>query len=337
MRILHLLASPVWSGPAEPVALLAGAQRALGHDVKIAIDRKRGSVASEELLLPQLQERGLLDEGGLELSVKSGPFAMLQDIRNLMQRQVDVVHAHFSHDHTLARVGRPKGACLVRSIHAPRSLRFTTPACDAFTVPYDAMLSLVGKRPAIVLPALVADDFKTPSDRAAVKANLSLPAAPVVGILSTFQNSRRHEVGIDAFVKLRARRSDAHLLLTSNGVNEAQVRARVLSLGLKDAVTFAGYVRTEEFPRWVQALDEVWILGLGNDYSARVAAQARACGARVVAVDEGALPRYADVLVKPEAEALAAAALEPERRELAVTPVAEIAAQVLSLYEKART
>lgn len=335
MRILHLLASPVWSGPAEPVALLAEAQRALGHDVKIAIDRKRGSVASEELLLPQLQERGLLDEGGLELSVKSNPVAMLKDIRNLMQRQVDVVHTHFTHDHTLARVGRPKGARLVRSIHAPRSLRFMTPGCDAFTVPYDALLSRVGKRPTIVLPALVSGDFKVPEDRGALKAKLGLPDKPAIGILSTFQESRRHDLGIDAFTKLRERRPDAHLVLTSNGVNEAQVRARVLSVGLKDAVTFAGYVRNEEFPRWVQALDEVWILGLGNDFSARVAAQARACGARVVAVDEGALSRYADVLVKPEADALAAAALGAERRNVPIAPVAEIAAQVLKLYEKA--
>ena len=52
MKILHLLASPVWSGPAEPVALLAAAQRALGHDVRVAIDRKRLLVSSEELALP---------------------------------------------------------------------------------------------------------------------------------------------------------------------------------------------------------------------------------------------------------------------------------------------
>ena len=41
MRILHLLASPFFSGPAESVALLALAQRALGHEVSVAVDRKR--------------------------------------------------------------------------------------------------------------------------------------------------------------------------------------------------------------------------------------------------------------------------------------------------------
>src|SRR5581483_1006165 len=137
--------------------------------------------------------------------------------------------------------------------------------------------------------------------------------------------------------KLRERRPDAHLMLTSNGVGEPEIRARVLSLGLKDAVTFTGYVPTQDFYRWVQALDEVWILGLGNDFSARVAAQARMCGARVIGVDEGALAHYADVVVAPEVDAIAGAALKPERRDVKVTSVAEAAAQVLALYERART
>ena len=37
MKILHLLASPVFSGPAEVVAQLAFAQRTQGHDVTVAL------------------------------------------------------------------------------------------------------------------------------------------------------------------------------------------------------------------------------------------------------------------------------------------------------------
>ena len=44
MRILHLLASPFFSGPAENVALLALAQARLGHEVRVAVDRKRPAV-----------------------------------------------------------------------------------------------------------------------------------------------------------------------------------------------------------------------------------------------------------------------------------------------------
>src|SRR5262245_34194601 len=103
MRILHLLSSPFWSGPAENVALLALAQRALGHEVTVAVDRLRTQVASEEPVVPRLQALALLDEGGLELSVKSSPLAVVRDAAALRRRRdVDVVHAHFSHDHLLA-------------------------------------------------------------------------------------------------------------------------------------------------------------------------------------------------------------------------------------------
>ena len=110
----------------------------------------------------------------------------------------------------------------------------------------------------------------------------------------------------------------------------------MISLGLKDAVTFAGYRPADEFPRWVQAFDEVWVLGLGNDFAGRAAAQARACGARVVAVDEGALPVYADAVVAPEPAAVADAALGAGRREVPVVPVGELAGRVLELYETVR-
>lgn len=39
MKVLHLLASPFFSGPAESLTQLALAQRALGHEVSVAVDR----------------------------------------------------------------------------------------------------------------------------------------------------------------------------------------------------------------------------------------------------------------------------------------------------------
>ena len=135
MRILHLLASPFWSGPAENVALLALAQRQAGHEVAVALDRRRTKVDAEEPAVPRFEALGLLDSGGLELSVKSPPWTVLGDMRRLRSRTLDVVHAHFTHDHLIARWARPQGAVLVRSIHAPRSLRSSLPKADAYTVP----------------------------------------------------------------------------------------------------------------------------------------------------------------------------------------------------------
>ncbi len=336
MRIVHLLASPVFSGPAEVVTQLALAQRALGHEVTIAIDRKRTQASSEELAAPRLSALGLLDERGLELSVKSTPLAMLRDVARLRALRVEVVHTHFSHDHQLVRLGRPPGAVVVRSIHAPRSLTAFTPRADVWTVPSEGLARrLVGKR-VMVLPALVDPTFVPTADRRALRVALGLPDGPLVGMISTMQPSRRHALALEALALLRQRQPTAHLVLVGDGVLEPALRAQVAALGLTQAVTFAGYQTGERFVAFVQAFDEVWIVGLGNDFSGRAAAQARACGARVVAVDEGGLGRSADVLIEPTAEALAATALTAVRRPLTLERASDVAKRLMDLLVQSR-
>ncbi|MDX2010445.1 MAG: glycosyltransferase [Myxococcaceae bacterium] len=332
MKVLHLLASPFFSGPAESLTQLALAQRARGHEVHVAVDLKRRSTAAEELAVPRLEALGLLSDVGLELSVKSSPLAVAKDIAKLKRLSVDVVHCHFSHDHLLARWGRPAGARLVRSIHAPRSLRKVMPVADAWTVPTEALARQLSGQPVLVLPPLVDARFVGPASRADVRRRLELPDVPLVGMLSTFQPSRRHDVAVAAFEQLVRRRPEAHLILLGDGALQATVDADVRRRGLSARVHFVGYQPADAFVHWVQALDEVWILGLGNDWAGRAAAQARACGVRVVAVDEGALPRFADVVVPAAPDAVANAALGAERREVVLPSPGEVAAQLDTLY-----
>jgi glycosyltransferase involved in cell wall biosynthesis len=336
MRILHLLASPFYSGPAELVARLAEAQRSLGHEVKVAVDRKRAGASAEEPAAPILAAMGLLDEG-LELSVHSTPGAVLRDVRALAARQVDVVHAHLSHDHLLARFGRPRRAALVRSVHAPRSLRFGLPRADAFTVPAPALVERIPKRPVIVLPALVGPEFQPAGDRLALRAGLGLFGSPLIGMVSTFQPSRGHSAGIAALSSLVQQRPQARLVLLGDGALEPRLRAQVGEYRLTDHVTFLGYRSGADYVRHLQALDEVWVLGLGNDWSGRAAAQARACGVRVVAVDEGALGAYADAVLPSAApEAVASASVSGVRQHKPVANVGETARAVCNLYERCR-
>jgi L-malate glycosyltransferase len=336
MKILHLLASPAYSGPCEVVAQLALAQRALGHEVTVAVDRKRKEVPSEELAVPKLEELGLLDEGGLELSVKSHPPAMLRDVRALSRRSVDVLHAHFSHDHAVAWLARPRGALLIRSLHAPRSLRWSMPGARGFTTPTAALAKQLEPLPTLVLKPLIDPAFGPPADRAALRAALGLPATGrVLGMVSSLQPSRRHELGLDAFARLKRAGSDAVLIITGDGVMHAALTARAMSLGLGDAVRFVGYQKGDAFVQWMQAMDEVWILGLGNDYSARAAAQARACGVRSVGVDEGALAAMVDQVIEPTVDAVCAAAFGA-RRALALPDPKAVADEVLALYARAR-
>jgi L-malate glycosyltransferase len=339
MRILHLLASPFWSGPAENVALLAQAQRALGHEVTVAVDRKRHDVASEEPAVPRFQQLGLLDEGGLALSVKSPPWELWSDLRSLRKRQVDVVHAHFTHDHLLARWGTPKGAIRIRSLHAPRSLRASLPEAAAYTVPASHLKAKLEPRhrPVQVLPALVDPMFAPATDRKAERKALGLEDTYLVGMISTFQPSRRHALGVETFRRYSQQRPESRLVLVGDGALVEATRAQVENLNLKDRVTFAGYQQGPAFAKWLRALDEVWILGLGNDWSARAAAQARASGVRVIAVNEGALPDHADARVEaPTVEAVLTAALSGAKSARSHPTNEHIARDLQALYEQAR-
>jgi glycosyltransferase involved in cell wall biosynthesis len=336
VKIVHLLASPFFSGPAQAVAELALAQRRLGHAVTVAVDRTRAEAPAEELAAPRVDALGLGGLAELALSVKSPPWTVLRDVARLRRVEADVVHAHFSHDHLVARLGRPSGAVLVRSVHAPRSLRWSTPSADAWTVPTAELARGLLGRPALVLPPLVGASFVPPLDRAAARRALGLAEAPTFGMVSTFKPSRRHALGLEAFARLRQRRPDARLVLIGDGALEGELRGLVARLGLDDAVRFAGYQAGAQFVAWLQTLDEVWVLGLGNDFGGRAAAQARACGARVVAVDEGALSRYADVVVAPAPDAVVEAALAGERRAVGIEAVDAVAQRVLALYGQAR-
>jgi L-malate glycosyltransferase len=337
MRILHLLSSPVFSGPAEAVALLASAQRRAGARVTVAVDTLRPGTGSEEAALPRFAALGLLDSRGLSLSTQAGPLAFLADATRLRRSGVDVVHCHASHDHFIAWLGRPAGARLVRSLHAPRSLRWSLPPVDAVTVPEASLLSQLWPGPSAVLPALVdTTRFQPPPSRRALQQALGLPTGPVVGMASTFQPSRRHAVALSAFARLRSRVKDATLVLLGDGRLEGELRAQARALGLEPSVRFPGYQTGADFVRWLQSLDELWVLGLGNDWGGRTALQARACQVRVVAAALGALPSWADVVLEDVTpEALSASALGETRRSVQLPDVDAVAEAVLALYRKA--
>jgi hypothetical protein len=105
---------------------------------------------------------------------------------------------------------------------------------------------------------------------------------------------------------------------------------------MEESVLFLGYQTQEKFVEVLKALDEVWILGLGNDHSARAAVQARACGVRILGVDEGSLGVWADEIVEPNEESILKAHRRSVRRQVVVPSKREVAEGILELYAKAR-
>ena len=155
-------------------------------------------------------------------------------------------------------------------------------------------------------------------------------------MVSTFQPSRRHDVALAAFRLVLAREPRATLVLVGDGQLGPELRARAEALGIAARVRFPGYQSGELLVRWMQAFDELWVLGLGNDEAGRSALQGRAVGARVVGVADGALPGWVDaVLPAATAEAVAGAALRDERRTVTPPDVRAVAGELLRLYARA--
>jgi len=143
-------------------------------------------------------------------------------------------------------------------------------------------------------------------------------------------------LGLRAFKALSLECPQAQFVLAGDGILENELRQEVRRLEIEERVLFLGYQPQEKFIEVLKALDEVWILGLGNDHSARAAAQARACGVRVLAVAQGALGFWADEVVEPNEESILKAHQRKGRRQVVVPSKQEEAKRVVELYIKAR-
>jgi glycosyltransferase involved in cell wall biosynthesis len=215
-----------------------------------------------------------------------------------------------------------------------------TPKADAFTVATSEMLKKATLRfpgACSILHTPMRDDaFAPPADISVLKKQLGFRGNPMVGMISTFQESRRHMLGLRAFKALSLECPKAQFVLAGDGVLENELRREVQRLEMEESVLFLGYQIQEKFIEVLKALDEVWILGLGNDHSARAAVQARACGVRVLGVAQGALGVWVDEVVEPSEESILKAHRRGGRRQIVIPSKREVAERVLELYAKAR-
>jgi glycosyltransferase involved in cell wall biosynthesis len=294
--VLQLVANRWWTGSADPALSLARGLRELGHRVLLGLPR--GGPFEE-----RARAAGFAPVEGLSLDTRLAPRSAVRDawrLRRLLRAEgVDVVHAHHSHDHWLARLTHGRAA-LVRSFHNRRSVS-GGPAARRLYRATDAVLAVSGdvaeRCRAVGIPAArvtrvdgVADvgRFLDVADGPAIRKELGLGAAPVVGCVARLGPGRGHELLLDAWALVLARRPDARLMLVGKGERRPELVARVRERGLEHAVVFAGY-RGADLPEALGAMDVFTLLGAGSDESCRAAIEAMAAARPVVAGRVGAL------------------------------------------------
>jgi L-malate glycosyltransferase len=299
VRVLELLSSAWWTGPAEPMASVARGLVERGHAVELAVETARAGN-----LRQRLRAEGFRVRDDLALSTRSGPLALVRDVRRLAAAAAgfDVLHANFSHDHLLALAAlRRRGPRrVVRTVHSSRGLargalqgaayRRTdglVAVCEAharvlaerFGVPGERVLATRGAVDAIVF---------TP-DGPDLRAELHLPSdAPVAGVVSRLKPGRRLEELVDAFARVVERVPWAKLVLVGRGEGEEALRARVAERGLLRSVLFAGYRTGDALAAAYRTFDVKVLLAEGNDGTCRALLEGMACGRPGVAYRFGA-------------------------------------------------
>lgn len=300
MRILELLSSPVWTGPAEPMASVARLLAARGHAIELAVDRRRPGDLSA-----RLRAMGFTVREDLALCTRGLPPSLLLDAARLARigPGFDVVHAHFSNDHGAAllglarRRGRPR---VVRTVHGARGLRgrFLEAAAhrrtDGLVTVCEAhareLVTRFGVAPDRVLAARGAVDAEAfRPEGPDLRAELGLaPGQPAAGIVARVKPGRRHAELVDAFRAVADALPEARLVVVGRGEGLPALRRHAAARGLAREVAFAGYRTGPELAAAYRALDVKVLLAEGNDGSCRALLEAMAAARPVVAYRFGA-------------------------------------------------
>jgi L-malate glycosyltransferase len=298
VRVLELLSSPAWTGPAEPMTSVARQLVRRGHHVEVAVDTRR-----EGDIRDRLAAEGFPPRKDLALSTKGGPVALARDLARLrsVARDFDVVHANFSHDHALAAIAVARASTrVVRTVHSSRSLADRglqgwahrhadglLAVCEAHAAILRERFRVPAERVGIARGAV--DPVTFSPDGPDLRAELGIaPDAPVAGIVSRVKPDRRHAELVDAFAGVVRRLPEARLVVVGRGEGLEDLRAHVGRSGLGDRVIFAGYRRGPELAAAYRTFDAKVLLAEGNDGTCRALLEGMACGRPGVAWAFGA-------------------------------------------------
>ena len=298
LRILHVVANRWWTGTADPALDLARALRARGHAVWFGCVRG-------DVLETYVRAAGVPLVEGLSLERTARPWRLAAQIgtlrRTLRELEIDVVHAHQTHDHWLAALAR-RGtrARLVRTLHHRRAVhagpaaRWLLGRTDALIASSEGIADRLravkaGARVTVVPGAVDAERFSLEVSGAAVRIELGLADAPAAGCVARMVPGRGHDILLRAAARLRDRLPEARVVLVGRGEGRPGLERLVRELGLGTTVVFAGY-RGADLPAVLAALDCVVFLGMGSEESCRAVLEAMAAGRPVVAAPVGAVP-----------------------------------------------
>ena len=322
--VLHTESSGGHGG--QEIRTLAEARWLLGHGWKALIACQPYSPLFAEAKAAGIPVEPVRMRGTTDLG------AVLRLRRLIRERGVSLVHTHSSVDSWLAGVAaKSLGRPVVRTRHVSIPIRrrraLVYRLADRIITSGESVRSIViaagiaPERVVTISAGVDADRFHSGVSGKAVRGELGLGAAPVVGLVANVRGSKGHNVFLEAARTVLASAPGARFLIVGDGVGFDEVSQRVRDMGLDASVHLTGFRR--DIPQIMAALDVLVLPSVRSEAIPQVIPQALAVGTPVVASTVGGSPELIrdgenGRLVPPgDARALAEAILallrEPER------------------------
>lgn len=323
LRVLHLAAGNRWTGAAAPAFAEVEALRAAGVDAHygyVGGYKLQAKLAHHDFAHP------VIEKAQNPLSFRR----TVEAIRRLVHHHgFDVLHAHLTYDHWLARFAAAGERCsLARTFHARRVLRsdpFTkslirrTSAVFVINDAFRDVPALRGRDAVFTPPPVDHRQFTPvgPDVRATYGIGESEPLMTVIGKLSAGR-------GFETALRTLHRIPDAKLMIIGHGEHRPALESLAAELGIASRVIWAGY-HEDDLAEHYRAADLLLFTARGSDEGHRAVLEAMACGVPPVVAPLEGMPALLGTFSKQ----LMAAAESPEA--LATTAAAILARRDVGL------
>jgi glycosyltransferase involved in cell wall biosynthesis len=196
---------------------------------------------------------------------------------------------HTYHGHVLhSYYGRAKSSC-ARAIE-----RFLARSTDRLVAVSEAVkrelvaLGVAAEDRFVVVPVAVdLEGFAAPRERGALRRELGLDGAPLIGIVGRIVPVKDHGLFLAAAARIVRELPQARFLVVGDGTGRPGAEAAARRLGLADRVSFLGW--RSDLPRIYADLDVLAVCSR-NEGTPLAALEAMAAGCPVVATRVGGLP-----------------------------------------------
>lgn len=319
MKVLHLASGNRWTGAAAPAFAEVEALRAAGVDAHFAFVggyKLEAKIGHHDFAHPLIEKA-------------QNPFAFSRSVsaidRMVVQHGFDVLHAHLTYDHWLARfVARDHDVRVARTFHSRRVLR-TDPLSRHLIRRTEHLFvindefrdapALRGRDTIFTPPPLDLRQFSPDGEHVRAVYGFG-PDEKIVTVIGKLSAGRGFEDAIQTFALVRAANARARMMIIGHGEHRPHLEELVRELHIEPYVTFAGYHEVDLAEHY-RASDLLLFTARGSDEGHRAVLEAMACGVVTATFPIEGVP----ALLGPLSGELVARAATPEALAERVTAI----------------